>query len=233
MADVVFDIETAPVDDAEIPRSLVTKLKDRALEQGNDDPDAWRAMLGLYAPAASVIVIGLLNPASRRGQVLYDARHGEIADLAGPEGYDITLFGGDEAALLTRFWGSVGQFDRVVTYNGRGFDVPFLMQRSLIRGVEVSVDLMPPRYFRGTNHLDLADVLAQYGATRPYGLATWTEAIGAPSPKEGEVSGAGVGDAFHAGRTKEIAEYCWRDVIATGQLFDKVQQLWGPLLRRS
>ena len=49
--------------------------------------------------------------------------------------------------MLERFWSNVSRFERVITYNGRGFDVPFLMQRSLIREVEISTNLLPPRFF--------------------------------------------------------------------------------------
>ena len=47
----------------------------------------------------------------------------ENLDLGGVEA---TLVGGDERFILERFWDSVQRFRRVITYNGRGFDVPFL-----------------------------------------------------------------------------------------------------------
>lgn len=224
MADCVFDIETAPVADAEIPPSLVAKLQDP------EDPEAWREMLGLYALSASVITIAMLNPETGRGEILYDDRHGTLEDIEMPEGIEATLMGGGEVAVLTRFWEAVRKFRRVITYNGRGFDVPFLMQRSLIRKVAISRNLMPPRFNLSGSHLDLAEVLSQFRATRPYGLASWTEAIGESSPKEGEVAGAEVGEAFHAGRTAAIAEYCMRDVAATAKLAERVLGHWGPML---
>lgn len=224
MADCVFDIETAHLSDAEISPSLVERLQDP------EDPEAWREKLGLYALSASVITIGMLNPESGRGEILYDNRHGELVEIELPEGIEATLSGGSESEILERFWGAVRKFRRVITYNGRGFDVPFLMQRSLIRGVPISRNLMPPRFNLGSSHLDLAEVLSQFRATRPYGLAPWTEAIGGSSPKEGEVSGAGVGQAFHEGKAAAIAEYCMRDVMATAKLAERVFALWGPIL---
>ncbi len=118
----------------------------------------------------------------------------------------------------------------MISYNGRGFDVPFLMQRSLIMEVEIGANLMPPRFQRGGSHLDLAEILSQYRATRPYGLASWTEAVGLSSPKEGEVSGPQVGEFFHAGKTQAIVEYCMRDVVATAGLAAKLQKNWGRML---
>lgn len=224
MNECVFDIETAALADADVPPALVEKLKDP------DDPEAWREQLGLYALGASVVAIGLLNPASGKGEMLYDDRHGKIEDMETPEGTSASLFGGDERAILERFWAAAAKFDRVITYNGRVFDVPFLMQRSLILDVPVSSNLMPPRFNLRASHLDLAEVLSQFRATRPYGLAAWTQAVGLSSPKEGEVAGAQVGEFFHAGKVKPILEYCMRDVVATAQLHQRVQKLWGRML---
>lgn len=227
MASCIFDIETAPLEDAEIPAAFVEKLR----EADPEDDETWREKLGLYSLSASVVTIAMLNPESQRGHVLYDNRHGELKPFATPDGFEVVLFGGSETEILERFWSSIAQFQRVITYNGRNFDVPFLMQRSLVREVAVTANLMPYRYRFDLNHMDLADVLSWFRATRPFGLASWTQAIGATSPKEGSVAGAEVGAAFAEGRTQEIAEYCWRDVIATAQLADRVQHYWGPALR--
>jgi predicted PolB exonuclease-like 3'-5' exonuclease len=224
LTECVFDIETAALPETDIPAALIDKLQDP------DDPEAWREQLGLFALSASVVAIALLNPKTRKGELLYDDRHGTIEAIEQPDGVEVKLSGGDEATILARFWGAVAKFDRVITYNGRNFDVPFLMQRSLILEVPVSVNLMPPRYNLRANHLDLAELLSQFRATRPYGLEAWTQAIGAKSPKVGEVSGAQVGEFFQAGKVRPILEYCLRDVVATAALAERAQRLWSPLL---
>ena len=229
MSQCVFDIETAPLPDAEIPLSLIDKLRESNGEKAVGE--SWRERLALFAPSSTVVVIGMLNPDTGRGQVLYDDRHGTLEQVEVPDGFEVELIGGDEPRLLERFWAAVANFRKVITYNGRGFDVPFLMQRSLIRNVPVSVNLMPPRFHRGTNHLDLLEVISQFKSVRPLGLATWVEAIGESSPKDGSVAGAEVGKAFLEGRTGEIVEYCMRDVVATAQLAQRIERLWGPLLR--
>lgn len=229
VSDCVFDIETAPLPDAEIPSAFVDKLRE---DSDPTDPEAWRERLGLYALSARVVVIGMLNPASERGVLLYDDEHGTLDDLDLPEDARFEVIGGDETAILTHFWDRIVPFRRVITYNGRGFDVPFLMQRSLVRDVPIRANLMPPRFYLDRNHLDLQDVLSMFRATRPFGLSAWTQAIGATSPKDGSVAGAEVGEAFAAGRTGEIVEYCARDVIATARLAEKTVRLWGPVLGR-
>lgn len=221
MKSCVFDIETAPLADRDIPPALVTKLRE------SEGSEGWRQRLGLYAPAASVIVIGMLNPETRVGEVLYDNRYGPIESLRAPSDTVISVHGGSEETILERFWSVIGTYDRVITYNGRIFDVPFLMQRSLIRNLAISRNLITGRQ---PEHVDLAEILTLRRATRMYGLGIWAQAIGAPSPKEGAVSGPTVHEVFAMRRTKEIAEYCLGDVQATATLAERVLNLWRPLL---
>jgi DNA polymerase elongation subunit (family B) len=228
MSACVFDIETAPLADADLPAPAVEALQ-RSLPE--DKQEAWRDQLSLSALTGSVVAIGLVNPDSHQGFALYDDRHGKLDALAMPEGFTCAgLVGGDEAALLARFWAMVAQYDRVITYNGRGFDVPFLMHRSLLRGVPISCNLMPPRFSGTRVHLDLMEVLTQFGATRRTGLAAWVTAAGLSDPKQGPVRGDQVAAAFHDGRMQEIMEYCMRDVVATAQLAERVLRLWKPML---
>lgn len=227
MANCVLDIETAPLEEEAIAPALVESLRNAA-----EEDEDWRERLGLYALGASVIAIGLFSPETGRAAMLYDDRHGQLAEIETPPRVDgVTLVGGDEKRILGEFWSMVRSFGTVVTYNGRGFDIPFLMQRSLMRGVTISRNLMPPRFSAMAEHMDLAEVLSQFRATRPYGLEAWSQSTGVSSPKEGEVSGAGVGEAFAAGRQKEIVEYCLRDVVATAEIAVSVSRHWGTAMR--
>ena len=223
VANCVLDIETAPLPEAEVTPALAASLKDRS-----EEDEDWREQLGLYALGARVVTIGLFSPENRRAAMLYDDRHGKVESITSPEGVEqVSLVGGDEKAILHEFWDMITRFQTIVTYNGRGFDIPFLLQRSLLNEVQVSRNLMPPRFSAIREHMDLAEVLSQFRATRPYGLEAWSQATGVASPKEGEVTGAGVGKAFEEGRTKEIVEYCLRDVVATAHIAAKVSQSWG------
>ncbi|MBZ6416861.1 MULTISPECIES: 3'-5' exonuclease [Methylobacterium] len=80
--------------------------------------------------------------------------------------------GWDEERLLRAFWKffAAGRY-RVVTWNGRSFDLPTLLLRSLMHGIAV-----PSWYRRGTKwdgygrrydvdwHADLMEAMAKYGA---------------------------------------------------------------------
>lgn len=69
-----------------------------------------------------------------------------------------------EAALLRALWLEVASADRIVTFNGASFDVPFVMRRSLLLGVSPSIAIEHGKY-RVTdgrsNHIDVRRVLAE------------------------------------------------------------------------
>jgi uncharacterized protein YprB with RNaseH-like and TPR domain len=66
----------------------------------------------------------MLNVESCRGQVLFLADDFEenAGDARGVEFVPCA----DEIELLTAFWDVAKHYDSIATFNGRGFDVPFM-----------------------------------------------------------------------------------------------------------
>jgi hypothetical protein len=124
--------------------------------------------------------------------------------------------------MLQEFWKAVARYGQFVTFNGRSFDCPFLMLRSAILGVRPTRNLMTYRYSAG-EHCDLLEQLSYYGAFRKFSLDFYCRSFGITSPKSEGVSGQDVEPLFRAGRYREIAEYCLRDVRATAELFQRWQ----------
>jgi hypothetical protein len=232
MAKLVFDIETAAMplaslDDAQ--REYLFREAERL-----PDPDAREARRGeivqqcnLWPFTAEVVCLAMLNVDTGRGQVLFrpeDAAEGD-AEESGEVKYVACL---DEAELLTSFWEVARRYDQIVTFNGRGFDVPFLYLRSAILGVPISRrDWLGYRY-QTQPHCDLAEQLTFYGvsgregAARRFNLDFYCKAFGIASPKSQGVTGLDVSRLMAAGRAREVAAYCLRDVQATRQLY----QIW-------
>lgn len=142
-----------------------------------------------------------------------------------------------ERALLLRFADLVDdlvggkQAPLLVTWNGRAFDLPVLMLRSLRHGIA------QPWYYRGRDvryryseagHCDLADAMGDYGASRSLGLDGMAKLIGLPG-KFGDIGGADVAAAFAAGRHEDIASYCMADAVQTAFLFIRWQLLKGAM----
>jgi len=118
-----------------------------------------------------------------------------------------------EADLLDRFWVDVARFPRStvwVTFNGKRFDVPFLLARTLRHGLAPTQDGLLDRYpYRHRPHADLAWVWP-----RQCSLDDLCDLLGVDSPK-GALCGAGVAAAVEAGRLAEVVRYCEGDAVAT------------------
>lgn len=168
-----------------------------------------------------IVAIGVIDSRDK-GAVYF--RADEDASIVDSQDGDVQYRPGTEKEILQRFWHVAAEYKDFVTFNGRGFDVPYLMIRSAIKGIRPSVNLMSNRYLglqRGARHFDLQDLLSFYGALwkRPK-LHFVTEAFGIESPKKGGMDGEEVPQAFADKRYLEIARYCMDDVRATKKLFE-------------
>jgi predicted PolB exonuclease-like 3'-5' exonuclease len=130
----------------------------------------------------------------------------------------------DEREILAGFWRLIDQFrPRVVTWNGRGFDVPVLKQRSLIYGLTAfNWYRTDPRYgydyrYNPNWHCDLMDVLCDNGASARLGLDETAVAIGLPGKREGH--GSAVAEMLETGQIERINRYCEGDVLNTYVLY--------------
>jgi predicted PolB exonuclease-like 3'-5' exonuclease len=139
--------------------------------------------------------------------------------------------GKSEPEMLRDFTRFVGERKPdLVTYNGRGFDLPVIVARCLHHGVAFRHYYAERelRYrFSPQGHLDLMDFLSDFGASRASKLDVVARSIGMPG-KVG-VAGKDVGPLVHAGRLADVQAYCLCDVVQTAALFLRVQLLRGAL----
>lgn len=173
--------------------------------------------LNLYPLTAQIIAIGMYNPETERGKILFQAE--ERVDTFS-EDEMVHYLSGDERSMLTIFWEDVAKYEQIITFNGRGFDGPFLMMRSAILGVRPSRNLLPYR-FNSSQHCDLLEQLTFYGAIRKFNLDFYCKAFGIDSPKSHGITGLDLGTLWEEKRYREIAEYCLGDLKATAELFKR------------
>jgi predicted PolB exonuclease-like 3'-5' exonuclease len=120
----------------------------------------------------------------------------------------------------------------LITFNGRGFDLPVIASRCLRYGVPFrhyyhSRDV---RYrFTADGHFDLMDYIADFGATKSTKLDVIAKLCGMPG-KVG-VDGKDVGPMVHAGRIQEVRDYCLCDVAQTAGVFLRLQLVRGEIDR--
>ena len=234
MAKLVFDIETSalPVENFDDVQQEylfreAAKLPDEAARAAKRAELA--QFMSLWPFTSQAVCVAMLNAETQRGQVLFIAEDFEDADGDGPVEYVPCA---DETELLTAFWDVAKHYDEIVTFNGRGFDVPFLYLRSAQLNVPITKKNWLGYRYAVEPHCDLAEQLTFYGvsgrdgAARKFNLDFYCKAFGIESPKSHGVTGMDVKDLMAAGKFREIAEYCLRDVKATVQLY----QIWKERL---
>ncbi|MBI4143205.1 ribonuclease H-like domain-containing protein [Candidatus Uhrbacteria bacterium] len=218
---LVLDIETSGTPFDELDADTQEYLLKRA-----DTPEKItqvKEQLNTFPLTGEIVAIGVLDVDALTGAVYFQAP-GRKVDAFVEEG--IRYEPGTERECLERFWRVAGASDQIITFNGRGFDAPWLMIRSIVHGIPVTKNLMPNR-FSTEHHLDLADQLTFYGATRGYSLDFWCKTLGIASPKT-DMIGKDVPQHFRAGEYERIARYNGRDLRATRELFVR----WQAAMRR-
>ena len=214
MSKVVIDIETIGFDF----ESYDKKSQEYLLKYAEDEQAAEeiKNKLSLYPLTGEIVTIGMLNPETKKGYVLFQSGAKKIEKF---EENGIVFEAGSEKEIIEKFWESIKTYNQIVTFNGRGFDIPFLMLRSAIHKIRASRDFMGYRY-SAKEHCDLLEQLTFYGATRKFNLDFYAKSFGIKSSKDEGINGSMVGDLYKDEKYLEIARYCLRDIITTSELFD-------------
>ncbi len=213
MTSVVFDIETLgfPLESFDsVQQEYLLKFADT-----QEKREIEIQKFSLSPLTARIIAIAMLNPDTMSGKVFYQSDEKEM--YASEDG-KVEFISGDEQEVIQNFWDAVRHYDRIVTFNGRAFDNPFLLLRSAIIGIRPTRNLMPYRY-DSKEHCDLLEQLAFYGAVRKYNLDFYCKAFGIKSPKSEGITGLDLSSLFQEKKFRKIAEYCLGDVVATAQLY--------------
>lgn len=109
---------------------------------------------------------------------------------------------------------------KIVSWFGRGFDLPVLTSRAFYRGVPLAWYFDENYRYRYSEdkHIDLCDVLSNFGAVRSgIKLDGFARLVGLPG-KPG-IDGSMVGRMYEEGKYDEIVAYCMTDVIGTALCF--------------
>lgn len=142
------------------------------------------------------------------------------------------------AAIARDFWAGWEHYRRptFVTFNGRGYDLPVMEFCAFRYGLSVpgwfntrakSFEQNRNRYNQSA-HLDLMDLLSNFGATRMTGgLNLLANLIGKPG-KTG-IDGSRVQSLFDAGESGAINDYCRCDVLDTYFVFLRTRVVVGEL----
>jgi 3'-5' exonuclease len=230
MAKLVFDIETAGEDFESLDEVTQKALTKWVTNSFNPDTEDYKNSLDkvkkstVFVPTTSQIVaIGVLDYEKEKAVIYFQAPEKELEEF---EEEGVRFKPATEEEMLKGFWHGAENYDEFISYNGRSFDVPFMMIRSAIYGIRPSKNLLGPRYLYqhrpGELHVDLQDQFTFYGVTRATGMSLHmlSRAFGIKSPKESGVMGDDVTKMFRDGKYLDIARYNVGDLRATKELYD-------------
>jgi 3'-5' exonuclease len=145
--------------------------------------------------------------------------HGDV------DGNDHVIICQDEAAekqALEALWNRVvniaGAVRSLVTFNGFGYDLPVLMRRSQLLGVEYP-ELNLDKY--RSPHIDLMQRLTWRGVIKPHSLKFYASRFGLPVMDE--TDGSQIAELVKAGNWKAVEEHCLSDLQLTRFLAQKLR----------
>ncbi len=224
---IVFDIETVGFDFETLSESQQEFLlryadQERDEEVRAEKTDEVKRYLSLYPLTAKIVAIGMLNTDTEKSFVIYEDEKEEewAADEKQVKYKSMT-----EEEMIKSFWHYVEKANQVITFNGRNFDIPFLMLRSAILKIRPSKNFIKNRY-NSFDHLDLLEQFTFYGITKKFNMDFYCQTFGIESPKSKGITGMEVKELYNAGRIKDIAVYCGEDVRATYELY----KIWNEYL---
>src|SRR3989344_421522 len=234
MPKLVFDIETIGENYDEMDEAtkeiMLKWLKKESYsdEEYQREVDAVKDNLGFSPLTGQIVAIGVLEVESEKGAVYYQNPDLAVGQLSEEDRDGVKLKVMSEKEMLEKFWEVAKHASECISFNGRAFDVPFILVRSAVHGIRVPINLMPPRYSSNANHIDLLDQLTFFGSVRKKGnLHLWCRAFGIKSPKADGISGDDVGLLYKNKEFQKIAEYNVGDLKATRELY----KYWNDLIR--
>ena len=177
MATLVFDIETSALPLEQFDEAQQEYLFREAEKLADETAKTAKRgeitkFMSLWPFTSQVVCIAMLNAETQRGQVLFTAEDfEEEAAEAGPVEFVPCV---DETELLTAFWDVTKHYETVVTFNGRGFDVPFIYLRSALLNVPISRKDWLGYRFQTEPHCDLAEQFTFYNVSGREGAARRT-----------------------------------------------------------
>ena len=165
MAKLVFDIETSALPLDQFDEVQQEYLFREAEKLTDHDARATRRteiqhLFNLWPFTAQIVCIAMVNAETSRGRVLFTAKdYQPPGGETGPVEFATCT---TEHELLTAFWDVAKHYDGIVTFNGRGFDVPFVYLRSAISNVPISRKDWLGYRFQVEPHCDRVEWLALF-----------------------------------------------------------------------
>lgn len=160
------------------------------------------------------------------------ARVAAVGVLLPGDDYPLMRSGADESELIKSTWDSIRKesWEKLVTWNGLGFDIPFLKARSRILGIapDESIDTSKYSSPKESNHIDCMWLLQGENDEIPsISLEIAARLLGIDYDESKKLTPHEVAECFESGRHDRIEEYCSEDVRVTNEIFKKLLPTLG------
>ena len=210
---LVFDVETIPIELDAAAHEAVEQMAERREVTVQE-------YCSLSPPLAAVCSISMLRFETSQKAVYYLEEPFDGATSRSIP--DTTVRGfGDERSLLGEFFNRSRNTNRFVTFNGRGFDFPLLLNRALAHGISPPSSFLRAAFeyrYRPDAHIDLMEMFTLFGAGSRYPLSAYCIGQGVDSPKH-YGSGGDVIKWVSAKDLDSLVRYSLADVEATSALY--------------
>lgn len=218
---LIFDIETIPDGDliARVkypnlvgnPREAVRRAMEEALSRGRGDSSF---VPPTFQKVVAACVIRVRKDYSVEKMVCLDAPQFRPYQV------------------VEQFWKGVCSHSLapLVSFNGRGFDLPVMELAAYDHGIDISPYLPRRERFKGAAlHIDLQEFFSNQGALRflTGGLNLLAKRIGLPG-KHG-TTGEDVLELVEDGRLDRVNAYCLADTLDTYFVFLRMQRMLGKI----
>lgn len=152
-----------------------------------------------------------------------------------------TIVGKNEKEKISNFINFINKYNpRLVSFNGRGFDLPMLMVRAMKYNIQAqsyfetnNKELNKSKWenyrsrYDGIFHLDLLDHISDFKAVSGLSLDLLCKSLNLPGKYD--THGDQVTNLFYENKLDKIYEYCESDTLNTYWLFLKYELLRGDI----
>ena len=215
--DLVLDIEC--VSSIQEEDESWPALVEMATNANEPDPLKYGA---LCAPLARVVSVAMRS--GGRDLVIVDGALVDLKESPDPPRRFMVKEVAGEKALLAAVNEIVGHqaTKRLVTFNGRSYDLPILLTRSRINRVAAApllVEATTEPRFKARLHVDMLEVVTVQGATRRFPMRALAIAMGIDDPKKLGHGGA-VADLVRARDGERLVAYNMGDVACLAEALE-------------
>lgn len=131
---------------------------------------------------------------------------------------------GDEKAILNTFWMIFSKYTLnevdVVSFNGKAFDLPFIMNRTLINGLTMPRKISMQEYLNKYRHTPHMDVYNWFGSGS---LVEWSYRLGLTDSLQRD--GGQIGTWYETGQMQMIIDKNIIDVAQTSSIYLKIKDM--------